>query len=100
MKKRSVKKTIPMPDLEKVVGGADPTLVNPQITDAVRQVNVKTVGESPWESLATAYQSLAHSTALAMENAMNTQSNMQTISTAATNALTAKLLKVEPPKKN
>ena len=34
---------------------ADPTpQVNQQITDAVTQVNVKNVGESPWAALAVA----------------------------------------------
>ena len=43
--------------------------VNPQITDAVAQTNVKVVGEAPAESLALSTQAMAHSVSLAMENA-------------------------------
>jgi len=76
---------------------ADPlSPVNPQITDAVTQVNVKTVGESPWEALAFSYQSLAHSTSLAMQNAMQTQGGMQQVGNSATSAVCTMILKVEP----
>ncbi|MGZ4975712.1 MAG: RebB family R body protein [Methylobacter sp.] len=44
------------------------TQVNPQITDAVTQTNVKTLGESPAEALGVVYQTLAHSAGMAMEN--------------------------------
>jgi hypothetical protein len=76
---------------------ADPSIqVNPQITDAVTQVNVKTVGESPWEALAVAYQSLAHSTSLAMQNAMQTQGGMQQVANSATSVICTMILKVGP----
>lgn len=72
---------------------ADPTpQVNQQITDAVTQVNVKNVGESPWAALAVAYQSLSHSTSLAMQNAMQTQGGMQQIGNSATSAICTMIL--------
>lgn len=46
------------------------TEVNPQITDAVTQVNVKTLGEFPWQALGNAYQ---------MENAEQAQGSTQQI---------------------
>jgi hypothetical protein len=63
-----------------------PDVVNSQITDAVTQTNVKVLGESPVEALGIAYQALAHSTGLAMENAMQVQGGMQNVanSTAST----------------
>ena len=75
---------------------ADPQQVNPQITDAVTQTNVKIVGESPWEALGVAYQALAHSTSLSMENAMQTQGGMQQVGNSATSVICTMLLKVEP----
>lgn len=66
--------------------------VNSQITDAVTQVNVKTVGESPWAALAVAYQTLSHSTSLAMQNAMQTQGGMQQIANSATSAICTMIL--------
>ena len=76
---------------------ADPRIqVDPQITDAVTQVNVKTVGESPSEALAVAYQALAHSTSLAMQNAMQTQGGMQQVTNSATSAICTMILKVTP----
>lgn len=61
--------------------------VNPQITDAITQTNVKVVAESPAQSLGLAYQALSHSTGLAMENAMQTQAGMQQIATSATSSI-------------
>jgi hypothetical protein len=76
---------------------ADPSIqVNPQITDAVTQVNVKTLGESPWEALAVAYQSLAHATSLSMQNAMQTQGGMQQVGNSATSVICTMILKVTP----
>lgn len=48
-------------------------IVNPQITDAVTQTNVKVLGESPAQAVSIALQSHSHSTGLAMENATLTQ---------------------------
>jgi hypothetical protein len=60
-----------------------PTTVNPQITDAVTQANVKVVGESPAFAMGTIYQTLAESTALAMRNAIAAQLGMESLSQAA-----------------
>ncbi|HCW69639.1 MAG TPA: RebB like protein, partial [Thalassospira lucentensis] len=44
-------------------------IVNPQVTDAVTQTNVKVLGESPAQAVSMALQSHSHATGLAMENA-------------------------------
>ncbi|WP_372784955.1 RebB family R body protein [Phenylobacterium sp.] len=66
---------------------ADPSIVNPQITDAVTQTNVKVLGEGPAEGADMAIQAAAHATSLAMENASHTQGGMQQINNAAVAAL-------------
>ncbi|HEX8989197.1 MAG TPA: RebB family R body protein [Rhodocyclaceae bacterium] len=71
-----------------------PDTANPQVLDSVAQVNVKTVGESPWEALAVALQAFAHSTSLSMENAMQTQGGMQQIGNSATSAVCTMILEV------
>jgi hypothetical protein len=63
--------------------------VNPQITDAVTQTNVKVVGEAPAEALAVATQAMAHAMGLAMENASQTQGGMQQVNNTATGAIIA-----------
>lgn len=52
---------------------AKPTSVNPQITDAVTQSNVRVVGEAPAMAIGTLYQSATHSLGLAFENAVSSQ---------------------------
>lgn len=73
---------------------AFPTAVNSQITDAVTQSNVKVISEAPAMALGNLYQTLAHSTGLAYENAVNQQQNMNTIAQASVtrcvNTLTGK----------
>lgn len=49
--------------------------VNPKVTDAVTQTNVKVVGESPAMSMGSMYQSSAHSAGLMFHNAVNAQNN-------------------------
>lgn len=44
------------------------TPVNPQITDAVTQTNVKVLGESPAMAMGLIYQTMAHSANLVMQN--------------------------------
>ncbi|WP_298513114.1 RebB family R body protein [uncultured Kordia sp.] len=58
--------------------------VNPQITDAVTQSNVKVVGEAPAMALGNVYQSAAHSTGLMFENAVNAQSQQNILAQTAT----------------
>jgi hypothetical protein len=77
----------------------DPVIVNPQITDAVTQTNVKVLGEGPAEGVDIAIQAVAHSTGLAMENATQTQGGMQQINNAAIAALITQINSVTPAPK-
>jgi len=61
---------------------AKDTPVNSQITDAVSQSNVTVLGTAPAQSMATAYQMLAQSVGVAMQNAVANQQNMNTIDSA------------------
>jgi len=65
-------------------GNGDPRKVNPKITDAVTQANVKVLADSPAQALSTLYQTMAHSTGLSMQNSVANQQNMATIDTAVT----------------
>ncbi len=58
--------------------------VNPQITDAVTQTNVKVVAEAPAIALGNVYQTAAHSTGLMFENAVNNQNQQNILGQAAT----------------
>ncbi|EJL34709.1 Killing trait [Caulobacter sp. AP07] len=64
---------------------SDHTTVNPQITDAVTQSNVKVMGEAPAMAMGSIYQSLAHSTGLLFENAVAAQQQQAILAQAATN---------------
>lgn len=64
---------------------AYPTPVNSFITDAVTQSSVSVVAQAPAISMATIYQSAAHSISLLYENAVQAQSNAAISSQAATN---------------
>jgi hypothetical protein len=70
--------------------------VNPQITDAVTQTNVKVVGEAPAEALALSSQALAHAMGLAMENASQTQGGMQQVNNTATGTMIALITAAAP----
>jgi hypothetical protein len=58
--------------------------VDPQVTDAVTQVNVKVVAEAPAIAMGTLYQTLAHSTGLMFTNAVNAQNSQNVLQQAAT----------------
>lgn len=58
--------------------------VNPQITDAVTQSNVKVIAEAPAMAMGALYQTMAHSLGLLMENAVTSQQNMNVIGQATT----------------
>ncbi|MDD7910372.1 MULTISPECIES: RebB family R body protein [Pseudovibrio] len=60
---------------------ADET-VNPQITDAVTQTNVKVVAESPSQAIASLYQVVSHATGLSVQNATHSQQAMNQITAA------------------
>lgn len=56
--------------------------VNPQITDAVTQTNVKVVGEAPAQATASLYQVVSHATGLSIQNAVHSQQAMNQLSSA------------------
>lgn len=64
---------------------SDPVTVNPMVTDAVTQSNVKVVGESPAMAISTLYQSMAHSTGILFENAVAAQQQQNILAQAAVN---------------
>lgn len=59
------------------------TSVNPQVTDAVTQSNVKVVGEAPAVAMGHVYQALSHSQGLMFENSVNAQMHGFTSAQAA-----------------
>lgn len=58
--------------------------VNPQITDAVTQANLKSLGDAPAMAMGSIYSELAHSTGLAFQNAVRAQQQWNVLSQAAT----------------
>jgi hypothetical protein len=60
------------------------TTVNPQITDAVTQANVKVVAEAPAMAMGSLYQAMSHSTGMMFENSVNAQNQQNILSQAAT----------------
>lgn len=58
--------------------------VNPQITDAVTQSNVKVLAEAPAMAMGALYQTMSHSLGILMENAVAAQQNMNAIAQATT----------------
>ncbi|MBN8466723.1 RebB family R body protein [Corallococcus exiguus] len=59
-------------------------IVNPQITDAVTQTNVKILGESPGLAMGNLYQATAQALSLAAHNAASAQQNSSTVLQATT----------------
>lgn len=60
-------------------------IVNPQITDAVTQSNLSTLGDGPAMAMGSVYQSLAHSLGILFENAVAAQQQQAVLAQAATN---------------
>jgi hypothetical protein len=58
--------------------------VNPQITDAVTQANVKVLGDAPAMALANLYQASAQALSNAAHNATTAQQNANTVLQATT----------------
>lgn len=58
--------------------------VSTQITDAVTQVNVKVLGESPALSLSNLYQTISQSLSLSAQNAVMAQQQSNIVHQAAT----------------
>ena len=75
---------------------ADPTApsppVNPQITDAITQTNVKVLGEAPAMALGSLYQTISNSVAMAAANAVYSQQQANVTYQAASTMGVAKLL--------
>lgn len=59
-------------------------IVNPQITDAVTQTNVKILGDAPGMAMGNLYQATAQALANAAHNATSAQQNANTILQATT----------------
>lgn len=64
---------------------AYPTLINDQITDAVTQANVKTLGDAPAIAMGAIFQTAAHSMGILYENTVGAQQQNAITSQAATN---------------
>ena len=58
--------------------------VDPKITDAVTQTNVKVVGESPAMAMASLYVTMANSVAMASMNAVYAQQQANMVHQAST----------------
>ena len=58
--------------------------VNPQITDAVTQANVKVLGDAPAQALGALYQSISQSIALAVGNSVVAQQQSNVMHQAVT----------------
>src|SRR4051812_27996036 len=56
--------------------------VNPQVTDAVTQANVKVLADGPAVAMGTIYQSLAQATGLMFQNAVTTQNSQNILQQA------------------
>lgn len=69
---------------DSVTQAAAPASVNPQVTDAVTHTNAKVVAEAPAVAMGSIYQSLAHSTGILFENAVNAQQQQNILGQAAT----------------
>ncbi len=59
-------------------------IVNPQITDAITQTNVKVLGEAPAMAMGSLYQTIGNSVAMAAANAVYAQQQANVTYQAAT----------------
>jgi hypothetical protein len=75
---------------------AFPTPVNDLITDAVAQANLQVIGSAPSVAMADLYQASAQALALAAQNAVFAQQQMNATSQAATAAGVALILGAVP----
>ncbi len=60
----------------------DDRAVNPQVTGAIADTNVKVLGEGPAAAMALLYETVVHSVALAMTAAEQGQEQMEKIGEA------------------
>ncbi|WP_217277550.1 RebB family R body protein [Corallococcus exiguus] len=72
-----------------------PNIVNPQITDAVTQTNVKILGDGPGLAMGLLFQASAQALANASHNATSAQQNSNTVLQAATTQGVATLYGVD-----
>ena len=61
-----------------------PDYVNPQITDAVTQTNVKILGDAPGKAMGNLFQATSQALANAAHNATSAQQNANTVLQATT----------------
>ncbi len=59
-------------------------IVNPQITDAVTQTNVKILGDAPGQAMGSLFQATANALGLAAHNATSAGQNSTTVLQATT----------------
>lgn len=69
-----------------ILGAGDPTIgqvIDPQITDAVTQANVKNLGDASAMAVSHLYQTMAHSGGMMFENQVNGQHQLNAAGQAA-----------------
>jgi len=66
-------------------------IVNPQVTDAITQTNVKVLGEAPAMAMGSLYQTIGNSVAMAAANAVYAQQQANVTYQAATTLGVTKL---------
>ena len=81
-------------DDDKKVNSNSNDAVNKQIVDAVVATNLAVIGQSGNEAQGIAFESMAHSLTLAMQNAQATQFGAKQISTTAVAKTCAAILKL------
>ncbi len=70
-----------------IMGAGNPAngqVVDPQITDAIAQVNVKNLGDASALAVSNLYQTMAHSGGIMFENQVNAQHQLNLTAQAAT----------------
>ena len=68
------------------------TSMNPQVTDAITQTNVKVLGEAPARAMGSLYQTIGNSVAMAAANAVYSQQQANVTYQAASTMGVSKLL--------
>jgi hypothetical protein len=69
--------------------------VNPQITDAITQTNVKVLGEAPAMAMGSLYQTIGNSVAMAAANNVHSQQQANVTYQAASTMGVAKLINLK-----
>jgi len=68
--------------------------VNPQVTDAVTQANVKNLAEAPAIAMGVVYQMLGQAVGLTMQSAASAQQQMQIVSVTAVSKIVEAITKI------